>query len=312
METKVNYAKVGAFVLTLGLVFIAAILWLSVGFGKQKQYLSYAAIVNESVAGLNLGAPVKYLGVDVGKVRDIRLDPANPQQVLLHFSIEQGTPIKVDTEAVLKTQGLTGIAYVELSGGSPSAAVLQVIDDNPYPVIRTKASLGTRLENVLTSVLQNIDRTAANINAVLSDSNREALSKILRDASVVVGTFEKQKDVMSKGIFNAARTTENTAQASAQLDAMLRQISSSARAVEKMANEAGLASVSAKKTVDDMGNGVKQLTDDTLPEVNRLLLELEALSVSMKRLAEQTEKNPSSLIRGRQAVPYGPGEKKTP
>ena len=68
------------------------------------------------MAGLNVNAPVKYNGVDVGKVHDIRLDPADPMRVTLEFAIERGTPIKTDTEAVLTTQGLTGIAYVELSG----------------------------------------------------------------------------------------------------------------------------------------------------------------------------------------------------
>ncbi|CAN5723872.1 MlaD family protein [soil metagenome] len=312
METKVNYAAVGVFVLALGALFIAGVLWLSVGLGKQKQYGLYLAIVNESVAGLNLDAPVKYLGVDIGKVRDIKLDPVNPQQVQLLFAIEEGTPVKLDTEAVLKTQGLTGIAYVELSGGSPNAPPLIATEGSPYPIIRTKPSLSARLENVLSSVLANLDRTAANVNAILNDENRAAFTKILADTSAVMATLEAQKTAMSQGIANAAKTTENTARASARLEAMFQRISNSAEAVQKMANEAGLASSSAKKAVDEMGTGVRQITGDTLPEMNRLLLELGTLSTSLKRLSEQTEKNPSSLLLGRQEVPFGPGEKQTP
>ncbi|MFZ6655399.1 MlaD family protein [Undibacterium sp. TJN19] len=312
METKVNYAAVGAFVLVLASLLVAGILWLSVGLGKQKHYALYLAVINESVAGLNVDAPVKYLGVDVGKVRAIKLDPDNPQQVHLVFAIEEGTPVKTDTEAVLKTQGLTGIAYVELSGGSRNAAVLVATDDHPYPLIRTKASLSARLENVLSSVLANVDRTAANVNAILNVENRTALSKILIDTSTVMSTLAAQKNAMSTGISNAARTTANTARATDQLDAVIARIGKAADSVDKMAKEAGAASNSAKKTVDDLGGGVRQLTGDTLPELNRLLVEMNALSTSLKRLAEQTEQNPSSLIRGRQPVPYGPGEKKTP
>jgi phospholipid/cholesterol/gamma-HCH transport system substrate-binding protein len=69
METKVNYAIVGAFVLVLGAALIAGILWLASGGGFEKKYDFYLALVGESVAGLNLNAPVKYRGVDVGKVR---------------------------------------------------------------------------------------------------------------------------------------------------------------------------------------------------------------------------------------------------
>jgi len=134
----VNYALVGAFVLVLGAVLIAGVLWLASGGAFQKKYDLYLAIEDESVAGLNLDAPVKYSGVDVGKVREIHLDPANPVRVILLFAIERGTPIKEDTVAVLKIQGLTGIAYVELSGGARDAPPLGAIEGNPYPVIRTK------------------------------------------------------------------------------------------------------------------------------------------------------------------------------
>jgi phospholipid/cholesterol/gamma-HCH transport system substrate-binding protein len=312
METKVNYAAVGIFVLALGAAFIAVVLWLAVGFGSHKEYSLYQAVIDESVAGLNINAPVKYLGVDVGKVRDIKLDPANPQQVQLTFAIEKGTPVKVDTEAVLKTQGLTGIAYVELSGGSPEAPPLVATTPNQLPVIRTIPSLSARLENVLSSVLANLDRTAANINAVLNEHNRAALEKILADTSAVMSTLAAQKDVMRNGIASAARAADNTAKATDHLDALVKKISVTTDAVGNLVNETTQVSKSAKKTVDEMNAGVRELTGDTIPDINQLLAELSALSNSLKRLSDQTGKNPNSLLLGRQPVPYGPGEKKSP
>ena len=124
METKVNYAAVGLFVIVLVAALVATILWIASGGALQKHYDHYLAIEEESVAGLNLNAAVKFNGVDVGKVHDIRLDPADPNKVTLEFAIERGTPIKTDTVAVLKTQGLTGIAYVELSGSTAAAPPL--------------------------------------------------------------------------------------------------------------------------------------------------------------------------------------------
>ena len=153
-----NYAVVGAFVLVLGAILIAGVLWLASGGAFQKKYDLYLAVETESVAGLNLNAPVKYNGVDVGKVREISLDKVNTERVNLMFAIERGTPIKEDTLAVLKTQGLTGIAYVELSGGARDAPVLRATAGNEYPVIRTKASLSARLENVLGRRLYRCDR----------------------------------------------------------------------------------------------------------------------------------------------------------
>ena len=82
METKVNYPLVGGFVLVLGSALIAGVLWLASGGGFGKKYDLYLALVGESVAGLNLNAPVKYRGVDVGKVKDIRLDPGDRKSVV--------------------------------------------------------------------------------------------------------------------------------------------------------------------------------------------------------------------------------------
>lgn len=312
MDSKVNYAAVGGFVLALGALLIAGILWLATGLGNKKDYELYLSIVSESVAGLNVDAPVKYMGVDVGKVKSIQINPAKPQEVQLLFAIEKGTPVKQDTEAVLKTQGLTGIAYVELSGSTPDSAILIATAGSPYPVINTKPSLSARLENVLTTVLANLDRTAANVNAMFDDDNRMEVKKILSSTSIVMSTIAAQKTQINSFISNAAKTANSTSQAAPNIEPTLARISRAADAVEKMANEAKLASTGAKKTIAEVGGGMRQLTGETLPELERLMAELRDLSASLKRLSEQTELNPSSLLRGRQPLPLGPGEKKIP
>lgn len=308
METKVNYAIIGAFVLVLGAVLVAGVLWLASGGAFQKKFDLYLAIEDESVAGLNLNAPVKYNGVDVGKVRQIELDPANPERVILLFAIERGTPIKEDTVAVLKTQGLTGIAYVELSGGGKDALPLQITAGNQYPVIRTKPSLAARLENVLTSVLAKLDSTSNNINALLSDENRAAFTSTLADIATVARTIAARKDAIDAGMVDAARTLENSARITAQLEPVVKRIGSGADAIEKMGNEVAKTSASAGKTVNSIGADVKRFSAETLPELERLLGELSVLSASLRRLTEQTERNPAGLLFGRQPVPEGPGE----
>ena len=299
-----------------------AILWLASGGSLQKKYDLYLAIVEESVAGLNLNAPVKYNGVDVGKVQHIQLDPNNPQRVRLHFAIERGTPIKIDTIAVLKTQGLTGIAYVELDGGAKNAPALVAVGNEPYPVIQTKPSLSTRLENILTSVLAKLDNTSSTIDSLLSAENRESFRSALADIAIVSKTVAQRKKEIDAGIINAARTADNTARATEKLNPILdkiqptveqltitiAQINKSAAAIEKAADETAIASNNAGKTVTTVGSNFERYTAETLPEIQRLLAELNALSASLKRLSEQTERDPASLLRGRSATPSGPGE----
>ena len=304
-----NYSIVGAFVLVLGATLIGAVLWLASGGAWQKKYDIYAAVEDESVAGLNLNAPVKYNGVDVGKVQEIELDTANPQRVNLKFAIERGTPVKEDTVAMLKTQGLTGIAYVELSGGTATSAPLQVLAGARYPVIVTKPSLGARLENVLTNVLAKLDSTSSNLNAILSDANKTAFTSALADIASVARTLAARKETLDAGLASAAKTFDNTARVTAQLGPAIERISKSADAIEKMGNVVAKTSQSAGKTIDVVGGDVKRFGAETLPELERLMGELSVLTTSLRRLSEQTERDPRGLLFGRNPVPPGPGEK---
>jgi phospholipid/cholesterol/gamma-HCH transport system substrate-binding protein len=304
----VNYPLVGAFVLLLGAVLLAIVLWLASGRAFQQKYDLYLAVSDESVAGLNLNAPVKYNGVDVGQVRDIRLDPANQERVNLLFAIEQGTPIKEDTVAVLKTQGLTGIAYVELSGGSRDSPLLRASGQNKYPLIPTKPSLIARLENALSSLLAKLDSTSSSINAILSDANKAAFASALADIAAISRTVAARKDELDAGIASAARTFENASRASAQAGPAIERISRASDAIEKMGNEVARTSASAGRTMDSAGADISRFTAETLPELERLFSELNVLAGSLRRLSDQTERNPSGLLFGRTAVPAGPGE----
>ncbi|MEO8202603.1 MAG: MlaD family protein [Betaproteobacteria bacterium] len=321
MESKVNYTIVGAFVLGLGALLIAGVLWFASGGNLQKKYDLYVALVDESVAGLNLGAPVKYRGVDVGKVKEIGLNPTNTEQVRLLFAIERGTPVKQDTEAVLKSQGLTGIAYVELSGGSPNSPPLQA-KGGGHPEIRTKPSLSARLENVLTTLLAKLDSTSDSVNKILSDENVAAFRTTLANLAVLSKTLAARKDSIDASITNAARTFDNTARLTGrlgptvdklgpvidQIGPTVERLGKSADAVRKMGEEAALASASAGRAVDSIGGDVRRFTADALPELQRMLVEMNTLTVSLRRLIEETERNPRGFLFGRKPVPEGPGE----
>ena len=303
-----NYALVGAFVLTLGTLLVAGILWLASGGAWQKKYDVYLAVEDESVAGLNLNAPVKYNGVDVGKVQAIQLDAATPKKVNLLFAIERGTPIKEDTIAILKTQGLTGIAYVELSGGSVASPLLLAKAGASYPVIQTSPSLYARLDNVLSRVLVKLDSTSTNLNAFLSKDNQAAFQAILANVAVVTRTLADRKDSLNAGLVDGARTLKNTAKASARLDDLAERLGRSADAIGQMGTEVAQTSQRAGKTIDTVGSDVKRFSTETLPEFERLLGELDNLSRALKLLTDQTRRDPSGLIFGHKPVPNGPGE----
>lgn len=301
---------------------VAGVLWLASGGSFQKKMDTYVAIVEESVAGLNVNAPVKYNGVDIGKVQNIRLDPVNPQRVQLLLSIDQGSPIKVDTIAVLKTQGLTGIAYIELDGGAKNAEPLVAKGNQRYPVIQTKPSLSTRLETVLTTVLAKLDSTSNNVDSVFSQENQQALKKTLASVATITETIAARKKELDAGIVNASRTADNIARATQKLNPILDaipplanqlkttivSINKSAIAIEKAGNAAETASTQAGHSVESVSQNINAYAQDTLPELQRLMGELNELSSALLSLVEQTERDPASLLRGRSPTQNGPGE----
>jgi phospholipid/cholesterol/gamma-HCH transport system substrate-binding protein len=308
MDDKVNYTLVGAFVLTLSALLIAGVLWLAAGLGSRDAMDPYQAVIQESVAGLNLNAPVKYLGVDVGKVDRIEIDPQNPEQVRLHFQVKRGTPIKTDSEAVLKAQGLTGIAYVEISGGSAGAQALVAGPDGAPPMIPFKPSLSARLENVLSNVLGNVDRVSNNLNAVFDADNRAALKSTLADLATVTHALAGQQAAITAGLADAAKAARLTARAGEQFGPTLDSIKSSAQAVQRMADVAAQASARAGEAADTTANSLQTIGQQTLPDLARLMAELNQLSASLRRLSEQTAGSPSSLLLGNPAPVPGPGE----
>jgi len=312
LDDKVNYPLVGAFVIALSAALVVAVLWLAAGVNTKKKVAPYQAVIAESVAGLSVAAPVKYLGVDVGKISGIAIDPDDSRQVRVQMQIERGTPIKRDTEAVLKTQGLTGIAYIELSGGTAGSPSLISDGEGVVPTIGSKPSLSARLEDVLTSTLEKLDRTTASLDAILDADNRAALRSTLADTAAVARMLAAQKTAIASGIDDAARTARFAADAGRKLGPAIDRIAAGADAVDRMAQDARRASRQAGTAADAAAGSLQDISTGTLPELDRLLAELNALASTLRALGEQTERHPNSLLLGAPRRALGPGERATP
>ena len=304
MEEKVNFVVVGVFVLALGAALIGGVLWLSSSKSYRASYDIYQAYMQDSVAGLNLNAPVRYRGVEAGRVQKIALAPGNVEQVQLTLAIERGVPVKVDTVAILQTQGLTGIAYVELTGGGRDSPTLQAQAGKSYPVIKSGPSLMTRLDSAVTTLLVNLNRTSENLNAVLDENNRHAVKSTLADLAVLSHTLAARSSTIDASLADAAHTLKNTSRLSDELPQLTQRVQRSADAFDRMSNELAHAGASASSALDS----AQQFSTSTLPEVQQLVMELRDLTTSLRRVSDQLEQNPSVLLRGKPQAKRGPGE----
>ncbi len=306
MESKVNYTLVGLFVLALGAALIGLVLWLAVG-GTEKQYDTYRVYFRESVSGLNVKALVKYRGVAVGEVAELELDPDNPEQVMVDLNIERGTPIRTDTRAVLSAQGLTGLATVELTGGSRGAGRLDRRGDEPYPVIEAGPSLVKRLDDALSKVLGDFGELSVRLQRLLGDDNQASLRALLANLDTLSAVLARRADDIDRGIAEGRHALEGGARLAAELGATAKRSRQTLAAFEDMARKLGGAGQRVDGLAQSARRDLQQLGGAT-PELEGLLADLRRLTEVLQRVGDTLERDPRAILIGKQPGRPGPGE----
>ena len=182
METTAKYRLMGAFTLVAVLGVFAFVYWLNHGGGLAERKI-YQIRFMGAVPGLRAGAAVQFNGIRVGEVTDLQLDTKSPQQVLVTIAIEQGTPIRADTQVSLDFQGLMGVTSVALKGGAPGSAL---VTGNP-PLLVADASAGADLTTTAREALKRLD-------GILAD-NADNLKSTISNLNVFTGALAKNSEI---------------------------------------------------------------------------------------------------------------------
>ncbi|MDH3980625.1 MAG: MCE family protein [Gammaproteobacteria bacterium] len=307
MGNRIRNALVGMFVIIFGAAWVAVTLWLALG-DLSIQYTTYRVYLDESVSGLYRDAPVKYRGVDVGKVTGIDLNPAVPDQVQLTLDVVSTTPIRVDTLAELAVQGLTGIAFVDLKGGSLESPMLVAKGGEEYPVISSSPSFFARLDTTSTELIASLNVMVNSLVKLMDADGRKSLKEIIANINTITTTVANRKQEIDHSLVNASRLLENGAAATERLVPLLAQLDETVQSFQVMADRVGEASGSLNRYVEGSGTGVQQFSQQTLPEVGALISELRTLADSLKGVSEKLEDDPRVLLYGTDLEAPGPGE----
>lgn len=307
MEPRIHYVVVGLFVLLLGTATVGLSLWLAFG-ERAYEYRSYRIYMTESVSGLFIDAPVKYRGVQVGRVRDLDLRPDNPEQVQVTVDIDAGVSIKEDTLATLDVQGVTGIASIELSGGSRESPELQARAGEPYPVIKPGQSLFRRVDSAVSELIGNLNMVANDLHALLTPKTQENFAHIVQNVDDLTTTVAGRRAALGDGIDAFSEFSRNTATASAQLPGLMTRLDTAITSLQSMSAEIVVTTRELRTQVHAGGDSLQSLGGRTLPEVEALLGEMRQLTASFQRLSERLEEDPRALLYGPQLETPGPGE----
>jgi phospholipid/cholesterol/gamma-HCH transport system substrate-binding protein len=292
MEREANYTAVGAFVLLIVTMAGLFVYWYA-GSGDARDDNRYEIYFEGSVAGLNRGSTVRYLGVEVGKVDAIRIDRRAADRVQVIADIDSRTPISETTLASLSLQGVTGMLYVDLLANAPSARKTPAVPSEKYPVI---GSVRSNFDLFLSSLPDLVGRASA----VLSDENIDSITKTLesieRGAASLPDTMRDARQVVAE--LKATLVDVRAAAAGARqfMDSSAPELTAAAQRFRVLADNLARTTGNLDKLMADHRDDLGLFLRDSLPEMERLLRDSRVAAQEFRELSRSLRSDPSQLL----------------
>lgn len=299
MDREANYVAVGAFVLLVLVLGAGIVLWYTDRADGQEEK-RYEIYFEGTVSGLPVGGSVRYLGVAVGRVARINVDPRDASRVRVVADISEEAPIQGDTVARLALQGVTGLLFIDLRPRDPGSLPLPPVESIKYPVIPSEQSQFDELVSSLPDVVAKAGETLNRINAMLSDKNIEAVS-------ASIGFMEQATGELPLAVGEARAVF-------LELRAAATEIKDTARALNQLADTGGedirIAVARLREVADNVANttarldrmvaaneaNVSRFADEGLAEFQQLVRDTREAVRAIDSLTESLERDPSRLI----------------
>lgn len=300
METKANYVLIGVFTLVTSIFLLLFGLW-AAKYSTDRDWQRYDVVFDEAVTGLTEGGSVQYNGIAVGTVEDLSLAPDDPRKVVARVKLRNETPVKEDTRAKLAFTGLTGTAFIQLTGGSPEAPLLEAENGDGVPRILTEAS-------ALQNIAETANRLVRRMDEVLSDQNIRNINATLANIESATGALAEQREDLGTLIRNAriasdklTITLDTTNTALSDIDREL---------VDKLPGLIARLDNTLKRLEDTAGNAnaliaenrgpINDFTQDGLAQIGPTLEELRVLVRDLRRIGARFDDNPAGYVLGRE------------
>ena len=314
METKANYALIGAFVLMAFIAAVAFIAWLS-GSQFDQEFEEYDVIFSGAVRGLSQGAEVRYNGLRVGEVTRLSLDPDNSNTVVAQIEIDANTPVHTNSEARLEPLGLTGLSYIQIFSGGDEFPLLRDLGDGPYEIPGEGSAIDTIIEgggDVVTSATIALSRATellspdaiADFQAILANTNR--LTGKLADTDIDPEAVEGLLASITATADQATATlkTYEALGADAQrvldedVDRLLDRVDVTLTNIDTAVDGYGALAGDGQELVADARDAINRLSNSGLTDIEETTNSLRELTASLSRIADELEANPLQFIVG--------------
>ncbi len=294
MESKNNTFLIGFFVLSLVTALVLFLIWMG-RIGTDRNFTEYKTYMSESVAGIQNDSTVRYMGVDVGRITSIEINPKNSEEVEVTMKIKNGTPIKTDTKAELKVFGLTGLTFIELSGGTNKAPALKP-DKEGKRIIQSKKSQIAMITDNIATLSEKSSIALDGLNKILNDKNAKNIEKTLENLAQTTNEMKELRVELSALIEKTSKTEDKI---SASTVDTMHKVGNASVAVKDSAKKFDVAIRKAEKLIDSSNSVMNTVNSETLSKTNALLDEIRTTVATYDKLGKQLEEKPNSIIWGK-------------
>lgn len=308
METRAGYVAVGAFVLLLVVALVAAVLWLG-KFTTNQEFAHYDILFKGDVTGLQLDGPVRFRGIPVGRVEKIRIDPETQDAVRVTVEVRRDTPIRTDSRASLEFQGITGVLYVLIDGGTASAPLMEHATAEPYPLIASKAGKFEGLFQGAPDLIAHLNDLVTKVSALFSDENRGSIDATLRNLATVTDALSKQGGGLDQLLSEGTDTVRQIGIMARDFDAVANDLRGEIKGAGGDAKAAVVDLRTMTKSLTRLSDqlngmvaenraGIHDFTTTGLYETTQLITDLRQLTATLSRVTQQFERDPARFLFG--------------
>lgn len=316
METRANYALIGAFVLLAATAIVGFTLWLG-SSQFNRDYAQYDVVFPGPVT-LEEGASVRYIGIKVGEVESVRIDRRDASLVRARLRVDRSTPVKADSTAIIDFAGITGVTFVQINAGSEEAGPLLPPAYEEIPVIQAGETPLAALFDGGSQVMAQAGVTMEQLSDVLTEDNIQAFSEILHNVRDITAELSAEdKALLGQGLATLAsleRAGDNLSKASTDItsvatsvDRELVSLNAELKALVDQLNtttgDASLTMAESRKAIAAATALVEGGASDTVAQTSLAAQELRVLIARLDRLTREIEQNPQGFVVGK-PLPY--------
>lgn len=299
MEREANYAAVGAFVLLVIVMAVLFVYWYS-DAREHRDYTRYEVYFEGSVSGLERGGPVRYLGVDIGRVYAMRIDPRDSSRVQVLVDIDSTAPVSQKTVAELSLQGVTGLLYMDLIQDNGTRRLNTPVPSQRYPVIRSAPSGFDVLLASLPDLVGLASDVADRAARMLSDKNiasvTNALASIDKATSTLPQTLSDVQHLLADLRDTASEIRAVADQANEVIGSAGPEVVAAMSRVRLVAENLSNASKRLDALVEENRQDIRSFTREGLPELERFLREGRSAAREFRDLSRSLREDPSQLL----------------